>query len=120
MLSQAEIPQGPVVRTQWASLPKAVRREVIKQARRGQAWEDRHVAALAVGWAWEVLGSPDQRRRVSVVDRLVFLIEAAMTASGGVSTVGVDVFDGSPRHDDNPYVQRIARRVEAANLTPPT
>ncbi|HEU5354814.1 MAG TPA: hypothetical protein VFU65_10150 [Actinocrinis sp.] len=74
------------------------------------------MAVLAVGWAWEVLGPPDRRRRVSILDRLVFLIDA-VTASGGVGTIGVDVFDGSSQHDDNPYVRRIARRVEAANLS---
>lgn len=117
MLSHADIPQGPVVRTDWSSLPKAVRRDVIKRARRGRECDDRRVAALAVGWAWQVLGSPG-RRRTSFVDLLVFLVEAAMTATGGVGTVGVDVFDGSPQHDGNPFVRRIARRVEAANLAP--
>jgi hypothetical protein len=76
------------------------------------------VAVLAVGWAWQVLGSPDQRRRTSFLDRLVFLVETAMTATVDIGNVGVDAFDGSPRHDSNPYVRRVARQVEAANLAP--
>ncbi|MEU9040503.1 MULTISPECIES: hypothetical protein [unclassified Kitasatospora] len=97
----------------WGALPRSVRRQVIAEARRGRAWEDRRVAAVAVGWAWQVLGTPDARRR-DLGALLGYLLNAVMSAGPG-ATAGVDILDGSPDHDANPLVRRWARRVEAAN-----
>jgi hypothetical protein len=46
-----------------------------------------------VGWAWQVLGPPGTRRRPSILDRLLFVLDVLTITAG--STIGVDIFDGS-------------------------
>ncbi len=113
MLQRRQVPRSNA-RELWGALPRDVRRRVVAAAGRGQGWADRRVAAVAVGWAWQVLGTPEARRRPDLGERLRYLLSAVMSTGPG-ATAGVDVFDGSPEHDANPLVRRRARQVEAAN-----
>jgi len=71
------------------------------------------VAALAVGWSWEVLGPPWARDKVGVVAQIIDFVDAAMTGAGNVFRG--DVFDGREQNDYNFYVRYVARRIEKAN-----
>jgi hypothetical protein len=113
MLKRGSVPRSNA-RELWRALPRGVRRRVIAAARQGRAWEDRRVAAVAVGWAWQVLGAPEARRRPDRGESLRYALTVVMSAGPG-TTAGVDILDGSPEHDAHPLVRRWARRVEAAN-----
>ncbi|WP_030238182.1 hypothetical protein [Streptomyces sp. NRRL S-350] len=113
MLQRGQVPRSNA-RELWGALPRTVRRELIAAARRGRGWDDRRVAAVAVGWAWQVLGTPEGRRRPGLGERLRYVL-AAVLSTGPGATAGVDVLDGSPDHDANPLVRHWARQVEAAN-----
>jgi hypothetical protein len=97
----------------WGELPRKVRRDVIREASKGRAYEDEYVAGIAVSWAWQVLGPPGARVKASMGSRLSFIFEVVTTTPG--SNIGVDVLDGSKRWDGNPYVRSRAKRIDAAN-----
>jgi hypothetical protein len=113
VLLRERVPKGPVARDVWGGLPRKVRRQVVREAGRGRVYEDERVAAIAVGWAWQVLGPPEARVRVGLLDRLLFILDVVTTTAG--SKLGVDVLDGSAGWDNNPYVRGRAKRIEAAN-----
>ncbi|GHF35625.1 hypothetical protein GCM10018790_11870 [Kitasatospora xanthocidica] len=113
VLQRGQVPRSNA-RELWGALPRGVRRQVVTAARSGRGWTDRRVAAVAVGWAWQVLGAPGARRRPGLDEALRYVLDAVMRTGPG-ATAGVDVLDGSPDHDVNPLVRHWARRIEAAN-----
>ncbi|MDH6109768.1 hypothetical protein P3T36_005431 [Kitasatospora sp. MAP12-15] len=112
MLLRERIPVGGSARVWWGELPRKERLRVISEARHSRAYDDQRVAAIAVGWAWQVLGPPETRRKPSL-ERLLFILDVLTTTAG--STTGVDIFDGSATWDSNPYVRSRAKRIESAN-----
>ncbi|MDH6133996.1 hypothetical protein P3T37_003395 [Kitasatospora sp. MAA4] len=113
MLLRERIPVGGSARDMWGELPKKERLRVISEARHSRAYDDQRVAAIAVGWAWQVLGPPETRRKPSTWERLLFILDVLTTTAG--SSTGVDIFDGSATRDSNPYVRSRAKLIEAAN-----
>lgn len=113
MVSAANIPRGEMARQAWARLPRSERMGVIREAERGRAVDDPRLAVAAVGWAWEVLGSPGCRRTVS---RWIIAFDFLTGLALGVGNVARrDFYDGSQFHDLNPFVRSTARAVEKAN-----
>jgi hypothetical protein len=113
MLSRNDVPRGRIARDLWGELPSRVRRDVIHEAGSGRPYADPRIAAIAVGWAWEVLGRPEARRNVGIVKQLSGLLLSAPVGAGDVA--GSDIYDGETWHDESPVVRRAARNVEAAN-----
>ena len=113
MLSRNQIPRGSAARQPWGRLSKSIRKSVIKEARRGRGYPDSKVAALAVGWSWEVLGPPWARDKAGFVAQIVDFVDAAMLGAGNLYRG--DVLDGREQNDNNLYVRYVARRIEKAN-----
>jgi hypothetical protein len=112
-----EVPAPDEARERWQRLPRKVQDRVVKSARRGEPYPDPEVAALAVGWAWAVLGRPGDRRPVSAVRRFYAFASALIEGGGGPGmNVGSTVFNGDPEWDALPAVRKAAERVEAVNL----
>jgi hypothetical protein len=86
----------------------------MKQADRGRPLDDLAVARVAVGWAWEILGPPESRRRVSAGQVIAFAIDLITSSAPGMN-LKQDIFDGKPAHDTNPSVRGMAKRIESAN-----
>ncbi|WP_370082070.1 hypothetical protein, partial [Streptacidiphilus sp. MAP12-16] len=63
-------------------MPKKERLRVISEAEHGRAYDDQRVAAIAVGWAWQFLGPPETRRRPSILERLLFVLDVLTTTAG--------------------------------------
>ena len=83
-------------------------------ADRGRALDDPAVTRVAVGWAWEILGPPGARRRLSAVQVIGFVIDLITSSWPGIN-LKQDIFDGKPAYDTNPSVRGMAKRIEAAN-----
>ncbi|WP_035841473.1 hypothetical protein [Kitasatospora azatica] len=116
MLSEQEITRGHLARVRWRQLPVDTRRQVLRQARRGRPIADPNVAAVAVGWAWQVLGEPGPSRPKKRLQGLWFLAEVFMAATGGARpTNATALIDGDEEHDANLYVRWLARQIERAN-----
>lgn len=109
MITESDaIPRGDDASRQWIALGYPGIREVIKSARQGRRIEDQRVAAVAVGWAWTVLGEPGNRTRLR-------WWQALYGVADGVGHGVGDVFDGGEDRRFNLYVRWIARRVERFN-----
>ncbi|WP_146259269.1 hypothetical protein [Streptomyces tateyamensis] len=111
-LSEKDIVRGPRARELWKLLPAKARRQTFKSARRRQPISDPETAALAVGWARQVLGGPG-RRPARVLDQLGYVFMAFITTPSVFAPL--DVFDGDEKHDLNPYVRWLARQIEKTN-----
>jgi hypothetical protein len=109
MITESDaIPRGDDASHQWIALGYPGIREVIKSARQGRRIEDQCVAAVAVGWAWTMLGEPGSRTRLR-------WWQALYGVADGVGHGVGDVFDGGEDRRFNLYVRWIARRVERFN-----
>ena len=63
---------------------REARRRIVKDAKKHIACEDPRTAAIAIGWAWAVLGPPEQRRPFDSLDFL----------TPGLSSAFTDVYSG--------------------------
>ncbi|MEZ0110830.1 hypothetical protein ABH920_004845 [Catenulispora sp. EB89] len=106
-------------RQRWAQLPKEVRKEVIKRARKNEPIPDPRLAKIALGWAWAIQGPPGARKQVGAFTLIVDLIGNLMLPEGKGTFKRVDIFDGARHHDLNLVVRRTARQVERANYSGP-
>jgi hypothetical protein len=119
----AGIPRDSLARYRWAVSGPQARTEVLRLAEAGRAHPDPAVAAVAVGWAWEVLGPPWARRARSPCGYAASVLWSVIDAAALTGPVRDPQappaswrYDGDPRQDRDRRVRRAARRVEAANL----
>jgi hypothetical protein len=65
-------------RERWRALGRKKQRSIIASAKRGERWPDDNAALVAIGWAWAVLGPPDDRKKVGVFDQVLDVILTIM------------------------------------------
>ncbi|MFC1413079.1 hypothetical protein ACEZCY_09195 [Streptacidiphilus sp. N1-12] len=92
-------------RQRWGALGRKQRRRIVRNAKKGIACDDPVTAAIALGWAWAVLGAPERRRRFDWLDFL----------TPGPNPAFVDVYDGSRMFDTYRYVRRAAKNIDAVH-----
>ena len=95
----------------WQRLTDETRRRIIRAAGQGRPIPEGQTEAVALGWAWVIIGPPWARRR----NRWYQYVRMAV-ATGGDRSPNEYAMAGYPSHDLVPKVRRAARNVERVYL----
>lgn len=98
-------------RRRWQRLNNETQRRIVKAARQGRPVPEGQAEAVALGWAWVIIGPPWARRRNRWYQYVWMAID-----TGGDRSSNEFALAGHPSHDLVPKVRRAARDVERVYL----
>jgi hypothetical protein len=101
-------------RERWKRLGEGTHRRIIKAARHRRAIPEGQADAVALGWAWVILGPPWDRRRTRWYQYATMALD-----TGGNRLADWSYMAGDPRYDLVPKVRSTARVVENTYLYAP-